>query len=99
MCLRHLLQLELLRLCWLPDGALQLLLPPVDLLRLDRDLLAPLDHLMDHTLMTSTRCQVLVTLICMFSSLILCFVFAAWSSYASSASAFCGKMFVSSQVI
>ena len=38
--------------------------------------------------------RAVVTLICMFSSLILCLVFAACSSYASSASAFCDRSMV-----
>ena len=51
MSLGHLLELELLCLCGLPHGALQLPLPPVDLLGLDGDLLAPLDHLDLHVLL------------------------------------------------
>ena len=42
--LSQLLQLELLSLGRLPDGALQLLLSPLDLLGLDSDLLAALYH-------------------------------------------------------
>ena len=51
MSLGHLLELELLSLGGLPDGAVQLLLPPLDLLGLDSDLLAPLDHLDLHVLL------------------------------------------------
>ena len=49
--LGQLLQLVLLGLGRLPDGALQLLLPSLDLLGLDSDLLAPLDDSDLHVLL------------------------------------------------